>query len=85
MCSKRLAWAEADFRLHAMFAFDEAIPFTWESWRGRFRACRGIGATLTPEQVAAFDRDHDRLLRRSTPENFSVLHRINASLLRPIR
>ena len=78
-------WAEADFRLHATFVFDEAIPFTRESWRGRFRACRGIGATLTPEQVAAFDRDHDALLRQITPEHFSVLHRINAYLLRPIR
>lgn len=78
-------WAESDFRLHAMFVFDERIPFTWESWRGRFRACRGLGATLAPEQVEAFDREHDALLRSTTPEHFTVLHRIDAHLLRPIR
>jgi hypothetical protein len=68
-----------------MFVFDEMIPFTRESWRGRIRACRGIGATLIPQQVEAFDRDHDELLRRIAPETFSVLHRINAHLLRPRR
>ena len=78
-------WAVADFRLHLRFVFDEPIPFTWESWRGRFRACRGIGATLTSEQIEAFDRDHDALLRQITPEHFTVLHRIDAHVLTPIR
>jgi hypothetical protein len=77
-------WAESDFRLYALFAFDEAIPFTWESWRGRFRACRAIGATLAAAEVEAFDCDHDALLRRIVPEHFTVLHRIHAHLLVPI-
>jgi SAM-dependent methyltransferase len=76
-------WAEDHFQLHAMFVFDEAIPFTWESWRGRIRACRGIGATLGPEQVEAFDQDHQALLRAITPDRFSVLHRVDAHLFRP--
>ena len=78
-------WSEEHFRLRAMFVFDEHVPFTWESWRGRIRACRGIGATLEPEQIEAFDTAHDALLRSSTPEYFSVLHRIDAHLFRPIR
>ena len=78
-------WSEEHFRLRGMFVFDEQIPFTWESWRGRIRACRGIGATLKPEQIKAFDAAHDALLRSITPEHFSVLHRIDAHLLRPIR
>jgi SAM-dependent methyltransferase len=78
-------WSEDHFRLHAMFVFDEQIPFTWESWRGRFRACRGIGATLDAKQIEVFDSQHDALLRRITPEHFSVLHRIDAHVFRPIR
>jgi SAM-dependent methyltransferase len=78
-------WSEDHFRFHAMFVFDEQIPFTWESWRGRLRACRGVGATLEPKQIEAFDNQHDALLRRITPEHFSVLHRIDAHLFRPIR
>jgi SAM-dependent methyltransferase len=77
-------WATDDFRLFGSFVFDEMIPFTRDSWRGRFRACRGIGASLNPDDVAAFDRDHEALLRRITPESFSVLHRINAYILRPL-
>ena len=76
-------WADGHFRLHTMFVFDEELPFTRESWRGRLRACRGIGATLTPEQVAAFDREHDALLQRIASDSFSVLHRIDAHLMRP--
>jgi SAM-dependent methyltransferase len=77
-------WAEDAFRLHATFVFDEAIPFTRESWRGRMRACRGIGATLSREQTEAFDCEHDALLTATVPERFSVLHRIDAVLLRMI-
>ena len=65
-----------------MVVFDEAVPFTRESWRGRFRACRGVGATLSDEAVERFDREHDAQLRATTEEHFSVLHRIDAHLLR---
>jgi hypothetical protein len=67
-----------------MLVFDEPIPFTRESWRGRIRACRGVGATLSDDQIEAFDREHDALLRTITDGNFSVLHRIDAHLLRPV-
>jgi SAM-dependent methyltransferase len=74
-------WAEADFRLRAMFWYDEAIAFTRETWRGRIRANRAIGATLSAEAVAAFDAEHDTLLRGIAGENFTVLHRLDAHLL----
>lgn len=67
-----------------MFWFDDAMPFARESWRGRTRACRGVGATLAPAEVAAFDAEHQPLLERLAPENFHVLHRIDADLYRPL-
>ena len=73
-------WAGEDFDLRAMFYYDEAIPFTRETWRGRFRACRGVGAALSPEEVDAFDRAHDQLLREIAPEEFTVLHRVDAHM-----
>lgn len=78
-------WSLGHFRLHAMFVFDEAIPFSRKSWRGRIRACRGIGATLNADEVEAFDREHDALLGTLTAEHFSILHRIDAHIMRPIR
>ncbi len=71
-------WAEPTFNVTAMFYYDEPIPFTRESWCGRIRACRGIGATLSKEEVKAFDKAHQDLLTRIAPESFTVLHRIDA-------
>jgi SAM-dependent methyltransferase len=73
-------WAEPVFDVTAMFCYDEPIPFTRETWRGRIRACRGIGAMLPASDVAEFDAAHDALLRRIAPESFTVLHRIDAHL-----
>jgi SAM-dependent methyltransferase len=79
------SWAKESCELTAMFWYDEAIPFTRESWRGRMRACRGTGASLDAPGLAAFDREHDALLRRIVPETFPILHRISAHFLRPLR
>lgn len=78
-------WSEGHFELRGMFAFDEPIPFTRGSWRGRIRACRGVGATLSAAQVDAFDREHEELLRNMAGDEFSILHRIDAHILRPKR
>ena len=72
------------FRVRALFWFDEAIPFTRESWRGRIRACRGVGAALEPGAVQAFDEEHAALLAEIAPEQFTVLHRLDAHLFEPI-
>lgn len=77
-------WSEGRFEVAAMFWFDAPIAFTRESWRGRIRACRGIGATLDADAVARFDVEHAALLERCAPERFTVLHRIDAHLLRPL-
>lgn len=76
------AWADRDFDLVNSFVFDAEIPFTREQWRGRLRACRGVGAALTREQVEAFDREHALLLERIAPDTFGIRHRIDCHLLR---
>jgi SAM-dependent methyltransferase len=73
-------WAESIFDVKAMFYYDEPIAFTRESWCGRIRACRGIGATLSKTDAAAFDAAHHALLCRTAPESFTVLHRLDAHI-----
>ncbi|HIV86728.1 MAG TPA: methyltransferase domain-containing protein [Candidatus Pygmaiobacter gallistercoris] len=51
-----------------------AVPFTRESWNGRMRACRGIGASLPKEEIAAWEEEHKRMLAASAPQRFDVLH-----------
>lgn len=72
-----------DLRLVAKFVFDAEIPFTRESWRGRIRASRGIGASLDPEGVRRFDAEHEALLAELRGPDFTVLHRIDAHVYDP--
>ena len=38
------------------------------------KACRGIGASLTGAEVAAWEQEHKELLRKIAPAEFTVLH-----------
>ena len=60
-------------KLHSEI-FDVKVHFTRESWNGRIKACRGIGASLTGNEIAAFEREHMALLAKIAPEEFDVLH-----------
>ena len=73
-------WSRADFELVGLFVYEEGIPFTRESWRGRMRALRGIAASLSPAEVEAFDREHEDLLARVAPDKFDVCHRVHAHI-----
>ena len=66
--------------MRAMFCYDVPISFTRETWRGRMRASRGVGAVLNEEQVRAFDEEHAALLEEIAGEGFDVLHRIDAHI-----
>lgn len=54
--------------------FDLKVPFTRESWNGRMKACRGIGASLPPEKIKMWEAEHKKLLEKIAPESFEVLH-----------
>lgn len=54
--------------------YDLKVPFTKESWHGRVRASRGIGASLNPEELAHWDAEHRALLDNIAPEKFEILH-----------
>ena len=78
------SWARERYELVQLTVFDVAVPFSRESWRGRFRACRGSGAGLRPEERAEFDRRHAALLERVAPESFTIPHRVDFRVLRPL-
>lgn len=57
------------------------IPFTRESWHGRMRACRGVGASLTQEELLMWDKEHAQLLMECAPTEFFVKHYISIAEL----
>ena len=74
------AWSLARFRLKTYHDFTVNVSFTRESWRGRIRACKWIGAALSPEQTEAFDREHQTLLEGIAPAQFDIRHRIRIQI-----
>ena len=68
--------AVAGFEDLTSFSYDEDVVFTHESWRGRIRACNGVAATMTQEEVERFDAELAALLRAHHPAELHVLHRV---------
>ncbi len=79
------AWAEdaagAGFGGIESFSFEIPVPYDHQAWRGRIRASAGVGGSLAPEAVAAFDRALAALLAAEFPgEPLQVPHRCFALL-----
>ena len=69
--------AMAGFAELETFSFDEAVSYSHEAWRGRIRASAGVGASLPPAQVEAFDRAlADLLAERFAADPQGVPHRV---------
>ena len=50
------------------------VHFTIESWNGRMKACRGVGASLSEEEIKKWEQEHIKLLSEIAPDEFDVLH-----------
>lgn len=75
------ALAEAGFGGIESFSFDLEVPYSHEAWRGRIRASAGVGGSLAPAAVAAFDAAHAELLAKRFPKDpLAVPHRCFALL-----
>jgi len=65
------------------FSYDVNVPYSHDAWRGRIRASAGVGASLSPDAVLAFDTDHAALLTASYPDAvLQVPHRVFCALAR---
>jgi hypothetical protein len=67
------------FRQVESFSYVVDVPFSHEGWRGRIRACNGVGPALTEEQVMLFDDELAELLARDFPGEIRVPHRVFAT------
>ena len=65
---------EENFELVYREEYPLRVPFTRESWNGRIKACRGIGASLTEAEIAAWEQEHIALLNEIAPAEFEILH-----------
>lgn len=75
------AWAEDRFEIETIHSYDTVIEFTRESWLGRVKSCRGVGASLSAEKVAAFEREYRPMLERHD-EPLMLKHQIHIEIYR---
>lgn len=61
--------------------FDVQVPFTRESWHGRLRACRGVGASMSPEILEKWNKEHSQMLLNEADEKFNILHYVSIAEL----
>lgn len=68
------SWIGDMFKIENAIAYDIKVPFTRETWHGRMKACRGIGASsLSAKEIAAWENEHKAYMR-TLPEAFEILH-----------
>lgn len=58
------------------------VPFTRESWNGRLKACRGVGASLSEDEIQRWEKEHREMLLKIAPAEFEILHYAAAAELR---
>ena len=63
-----------DFELVCHEEYPLNVHFTRESWNGRMKACRGVGASLSQDEINSWEKDHIRLLSEIAPQEFDILH-----------
>lgn len=61
--------------------YDLMVPFTKDSWHGRMIACRGVGASLAPDELEKWDKEHREHLK-NYPDEFEVKHYAAIAVLR---
>jgi len=72
------------FELENSFLYDIPATFTRESWHGRMKTCRGIGASsLSSEEIAQWEKEHTEYLN-SMPEVFDIPHFVTVLNLRAL-
>ena len=69
------------FDLEDREEYELKVPFTRESWHGRMIACRGVGASLSSEELERWDHEHREFLN-NVPDSFDVLHYSAVAILK---
>lgn len=63
-----------DFELAFSEEYILPVHFTRESWNGRMKACRGVGASLPEDRIADWEAEHLALLEKIAPQEFDIRH-----------
>ena len=72
-------WAENRFDIATIHSYNTVLTFTKEQWLGRIKSCRGVGASLSPEKIQAFENEYKNILAKYD-EPLKLLHQIHIEI-----
>ena len=72
-------WAENRFDISTIHSYNTVLTFTKEQWLGRIKSCRGVGASLLPERIQAFENEYKNILAKYD-EPLKLLHQIHIEI-----
>lgn len=61
-----------DIICHEEYPLD--VHFSRETWHGRMIACRGVGASLSGDELKNWEMEHIKMLSDLTPKEFDIKH-----------
>lgn len=75
-------WSKELFEVDHAITYDLNLTFSRDSWHGRMKACRGIGASsLSTQEIAKWEKEHLDYLS-TVPESFDIIHDVTLLNLR---
>lgn len=74
-------WAQNRFEPESVESYDAILEFTKGSWLGRVLTCRGVSASLPPEEVARFEQEYGSVLEKYD-EPLCLKHQIHIEVYR---
>ena len=74
-------WAENRFNIETVHSYNAELEFTKQAWLGRVRSCRGVGASLSEDKIAAFTAEYSGLLEKYS-EPLKLKHQIHIEIYR---
>ena len=77
-------WAKGRFAVEDVCSYDAELTFSKEAWVGRVLTCRGVGASLSKAETAAFEREYRGLLEKYG-EPLRLKHQIHIELYRSLK
>lgn len=77
-------WLGGLFEVTNELTYDLKVSFTRETWHGRMKACRGIGASsLSAKEIDKWENEHKTFLN-TISETFDILHFVSVLDLKKI-
>lgn len=75
-------WADNGFCIETIHSYDTILNFSKEMWIGRIKSCRGVGASLSKDRIAAFENEYRTLLSKYDTDILHLKHQIHIEIYR---